>query len=137
MRRKRGDRTPLYAEVNVVSLIDLIMLLMVIFMITAPIMQGGVDVALPKAESRAVESKNGVTISINASGQIFVGDTRMSLSEFRGTIRSFASKAGNEGVYVRADRNARVEVLMQVYAALRAAGITSIGMVTEPEDVSK
>ena len=54
MRRSRGDRTPMYAEVNVVSLVDLMMLLMVIFMITAPIMQGGVDLALPKAEARAV-----------------------------------------------------------------------------------
>jgi biopolymer transport protein TolR len=136
-RRGRGDRTPMYAEVNVVSLIDLMMLLMVIFMITAPIMQGGVDVALPKAEARAVESKNGVTISILANGQIYVGETRVSLSEFRGTVRTLMSKAGNEGVYVRSDRNARMETFVQVMAILTNAGITNVGIVTEPEDVSR
>jgi biopolymer transport protein TolR len=137
MRRSRGDRTPMYAEVNVVSLIDLMMLLMVIFMITAPIMQGGVDLALPKAEARSVESKTGVTISILQNGRIFVGDTRVSLGELAGTIRTLTSKAGNEGVYVRADRNARVEAYIQVLAVLQKAGITNVGVITEPEDVSK
>src|SRR5262245_51802155 len=135
MRRKRGERTPLYAEVNVVSLIDLMMLLMVIFMITAPIMQGGVDVTLPKAEARAIESKNGITISILSDGTIFVDDVKLnSIGEFRANIRALASKAGTNGVYVRADRNARVETLLQVYSALRIAGINNVGMVTEPED---
>jgi biopolymer transport protein TolR len=137
MRRSRGDRTPMYAEVNVVSLIDLMMLLMVIFMITAPIMQGGVDLALPKAEARSVESKTGVTISILQNGRIFVGDTRVSLGELAGHIRTLTTKPGNEGVYVRADRNARVEVYVQVMAVLQKAGITNVGIVTEPEDVSK
>jgi biopolymer transport protein ExbD len=137
MRRSRGDRTPMYAEVNVVSLIDLMMLLMVIFMITAPIMQGGVDVALPRAEARAVESKNGITISILQNGQIFVDDTRVSLGEFRASVRALTSKAGTEGVYVRADRNARFEIFVQVMSILRGAGITNVGIVTEPEDVSR
>jgi biopolymer transport protein TolR len=137
MRRTRGDRTPMYAEVNVVSLIDLMMLLMVIFMITAPIMQGGVDLALPKAEARPLESKNGVTISILQNGQILVGDTRVSLGELAGTVRALTSKPGNEAVYVRADRNARVEAYIQVLGVLQKAGITNVGVITEPEDVSK
>jgi biopolymer transport protein TolR len=137
MRRSRGDRTPLYAEVNVVSLVDLMMLLMVIFMITAPIMQGGVDVALPKAEARAVESKNGLTISILQNGQIYVGDTRVTLSEFRASVRALTSKAGTEGIYLRSDRNARMETFVQVMAILRNAGITNVGIVTEPEDISR
>jgi biopolymer transport protein ExbD len=137
MRRSRGDRTPMYAEVNVVSLIDLMMLLMVIFMITAPIMQGGVDVALPRAEARAVESKNGVTISILQNGQIYIDDTRVTLGEFRGSVRALTSRAGTEGVYVRADRNARFEVFVQVMAILKNAGITNVGIVAQPEDVSR
>jgi biopolymer transport protein TolR len=110
---------------------------MVIFMITAPIMTGGVDVALPRAEARAVESKNGVTISILANGQIYVDDTRVTLGEFRGSVRALTSKAGTEGVYVRSDRNARMETFVQVMAILRNAGITNVGIVTEPEDISR
>lgn len=137
MRRSRGDRTPMYAEVNVVSLIDVMMLLMVIFMITAPIMQGGVDLALPKAEARAVESRTGVTISILRNGQIYVGDTPMRLSEFRASVRALMSRASNEGVYVRADRNARFEVFVQVMAILKNAGITNVAIVAEPEDIAR
>jgi len=72
MRRRRGERTPLNAEINVVSLIDVMMLLMVIFMITAPIMQGGVDVSLPKAEAQPLEPKSGLVVTVDRTGTIFV-----------------------------------------------------------------
>ena len=65
------------AEINVVSLIDVMMLLMVIFMITAPIMQGGVDVALPKAQATPLEAKSGLVVTVNAKGQIFVDQTQL------------------------------------------------------------
>ena len=137
MARRRRERIPLNAEINVVSLIDVMLLLLVIFMITAPMMQGGVDVALPKAEARAVESKNGVTISILQNGQIYVGDTKVTLSEFRASVRALTSKAGTEGVYVRSDKNARFETFIQIMAILRNAGITNVGVVTEPEEISR
>ena len=67
-RRKRG--LPLNADINVVSLIDVMMLLMVIFMIAAPMMQGGVDIALPRAEARPLEAKSSLVVSVNRAGQI-------------------------------------------------------------------
>jgi biopolymer transport protein ExbD/biopolymer transport protein TolR len=137
MRRRRGERTPMYAEVNVVSLIDLMMLLMVIFMITAPIMQGGVDLDLPKADARPVESKGGITISVTRDGKIYVDETAMSLSEFRASFRALVSRRANEGVYLRADRGSRVETFLQVLAILRTAGIPNVGIVTEPDDEGK
>ena len=136
-RRVRGDRTPMYAEVNVVSLVDLMMLLMVIFMITAPIMQGGVDLALPRAEARAVESRTGVTISILRNGQIYVDDVAVSMGEFRGQVRSLTARGSSAGVYIRADRNSRHESFVQVLAILKNAGITNVAIVAEPEDVVK
>src|SRR5579871_1537917 len=97
-RRQRGERSPLNAEINVVSLIDVMMLLMVIFMITAPIMQGGVDVALPKADAAPLESKGGLVISITRDGAIYAGETKMSLRTFRLSFKSLAGKQGREGV---------------------------------------
>ena len=64
MRRRGGERLALNAEINVVSLIDVMMLLMVIFMLTAPMMQGGVEIALPKAEGRPLESKTGLAVTL-------------------------------------------------------------------------
>lgn len=136
-RRQRGDRTPLSADVNVVSLIDLMMLLMVIFMITAPIMQGGVDLQLPKAEARAVESKDGMTISITRDGRIFVDQTQISLADFRASFKAMMSRKPNGGVYIRADRNARVQAFIEVVAIVKNAGVTNVAIVAEPEDVTK
>ena len=136
-RRSRGGRTPLNAEINVVSLIDVMMLLMVIFMITAPIMQGGVDVKLPKAEAMPLESKSGLVISITRDGSIFAGDQKMSLKNFRVVFRSLAKTQGKEGVYLRADQNVNYGIVAQVLAIIQAAGVTNLGFVTEPEEVVK
>jgi len=136
-RRGRGERTPLNAEINVVSLIDVMMLLMIIFMITAPMMQGGVDVALPKAVARPLNAKSGMSVTVTRDGRIYVDDTQLSLAEFRGTIRQLAAKAGREGIYFRADRRADYGRAVEVLAIMQAAGIGNIGLVTEPEEIDR
>lgn len=136
-RRGRGERTPLNAEINVVSLIDVMMLLMIIFMITAPMMTGGVDVSLPRAEARPLNAKSSLVISITRDGRIFADDVSLSLSEFRGAIRGLAAEAGRQGVYLRADRRADYGRVIEVLAIMRRAGIGHIGLVTEPEEISR
>lgn len=136
-RRGRGDRTPLNAEINVVSLIDVMMLLMIIFMITAPMMQGGVDVSLPKAEARPLNSKSGLVVSVTRNGTIYADEVRLSLAEFRGSFKALAAQAGREGVYLRADKDVPYGRVVEVLAIMRAAGVGNIGMVAEPEDVAR
>ena len=136
-RRARGERTPLNAEINVVSLIDVMMLLMVIFMITAPIMQGGVDVALPKAAARPLESKGGLVVSITRDGRIYADDTPMSLSEFRSSFKALSSRASEQGVYLRADQGVPYGTVITVLAIVRGAGIVNVGLVMQPEEVAK
>ena len=136
-RRGRGGRTPLLAEINVVSLIDVMMLLMIIFMITAPMMQGGVDVQLPRAEARPLNAKSALVISVTRDGRIFADDVQLSLSEFRGTFRTLAALAGREGVYLRADQGVNYGRVVEVLAIMRGAGVGNIGLVAEPEDVTR
>jgi biopolymer transport protein ExbD/biopolymer transport protein TolR len=126
---------PLNGEINVVSLIDVMMLLMVIFMITAPIMQGGVDVALPRAEARPLEPKQGLVVTINRGGQIFVDQTRLTYAEFRASFRALASSRGRDGVYLRADQGVPYGTVVRVLAVMRTAGVGDVGLVAEPEDV--
>ncbi|MBV6522680.1 MAG: Biopolymer transport protein ExbD [Gemmatimonadaceae bacterium] len=135
MSRRRTDKAPLNAEINVVSLIDVMMLLMVIFMITAPIMQGGVDVALPKAEAKPLEPKSGLVVTVSRRGDLFVDETRMSLGEFRASFRALADQRAKQGVYLRADAAVPYGTVVQVLAIMRAAGVADIGLVAEPEDV--
>ena len=122
------------AEINVVSLIDVILLLLVIFMITAPMMQGGVDVALPKADAKPLEQpKSGLVVSVDRAGAIYVDETRMTLPEFRASFRALASKRARDGVYLRGDASVSYGVVTQVLAIMRAAGVGDVGLVTDPE----
>ena len=131
--RRRGDRMGVNAEINVVSLIDVMMLLMVIFMITAPIMQGGVDIKLPKADVRPLEAKNGIVVTIDRSGNIFVDKTKLSYREFAGSINALSDKKGGGGVSVAADDGVDYGVVLRVVAAMKTAGITEIGLIGDPQ----
>ena len=133
MRRRRGrHQLHLNAEINVVSLIDVMMLLMIIFMITAPMMQGGVDISLPKAEARPLESKSGLTVTIDRSGAVFVDDARLTLSQFSASFKALANRRGSGGVYLRADEGVPYGSVVRVLAIMRAAGVGDIGLVAEP-----
>ncbi len=123
----------LNAEINVVSLIDVMMLLMVIFMITAPIMQGGIDINLPKAEAKPLEPKSGLVVSIDRQGGIHIEDANLTFSEFRATFKALAADRGKDGVYLRADAGVPYGTVVKVLAVMRAAGSADVGLVAEPE----
>ena len=135
MARRRREGMALNAEINVVSLIDVMLLLLVVFMITAPLMQGGVDVALPKAQARPLEQKSGLVVSVNRAGEIFVDDARLSYDEFRASFRALAQQRSSQGVYLRADQGVAYGVVVRVLAVMRAAGVGDVGLVAEPEEV--
>jgi len=134
-RRRRRHRYELNADVNVVSLIDVMLLLLVIFMITAPMMQGGVDLTLPKADAKPMESKDALSITVNRAGTIVVDNTTLTLSQFRTTVRSLAMNRSKNGVYLRADQGVNYGLVVQLLAILNRAGITNVGLVTEPEEI--
>src|SRR5688572_27585621 len=134
MRRGRS-RMPLNGEINVVSLIDVMMLLMVIFMITAPIMQGGVDVALPRADVRPLEPKQGLVGTVNGRGEIIMDQTRLASPELRASFRPLASQRPRDGVYLRANQGVAYGSVVRVLAVMPAADVGDVGLVAEPEDV--
>jgi biopolymer transport protein ExbD len=121
------------AEINVVSLIDVMMLLLVIFMITAPLMQGGIDVKLPTAEAKPLENKSSIVISIDRNGRIFVDKASMNYGEFRGAFKSIVGSNVARGVTIQADKRTDWETVARVFAVIRNAGVTSIGLQTEQE----
>ena len=131
-RRRRGERSPLNAEINVVSLIDVMMLLMVIFMITAPIMQGGVDVKLPTADAAPLDPKSGMVVTVNRQGHIFVDEAQLSFDAFRASFKALASKRSANGVYLRADDSTPYGQVVRVLRVMRQAGVGDIGLVAEP-----
>ena len=133
--RRRRHRYELNADVNVVSLIDVMLLLLVIFMITAPLMQGGVDIQLPATNAKPLESKDGMNITVNKNGEIFVDNDKMSLGEFRVLFKSISKNRTRNGVYLRADKSVGYGMVAQLLAILNANGISNVGLVTEPEEI--
>lgn len=128
---------PLNADINVTSLVDVAFVLLIIFMITAPIMQGGIDVELPKAKAAPLSSKDGVVVSVDRRGKIFVDDIPVTMDEFKATIRRLMDQRNVSSVYVRGDRQTPYGNVVRVVAALHEAGITGTGLVTEEEDISR
>ncbi|MGH7668248.1 MAG: ExbD/TolR family protein [Gemmatimonadaceae bacterium] len=134
MTRRRHRRLELTADINVVNLIDVMLLLLVIFMITAPMMQGGVDIALPKTEARPITSKSGMTVTVRQDGQILVDEgSPMSYAEFRAAFQTLSKDRAQQGLYLRADARVDYGLVAQVLAVIQAAGIHDIGLITEQE----
>ncbi len=128
---------PVMADINVTSLVDVAFVLLIIFMITAPIMQGGVDVQLPRAEARPLQAREGLVVSIDRAGQIFVDETALSYEEFHTAFPAMVAARQPSGVYLRADRRVDYGQVVRVLAAMRAAGIGDVGLVAEEEVIRR
>jgi biopolymer transport protein ExbD len=133
--RRRRHRFELNADVNVVSLIDVMLLLLIIFMLTAPMMQGGVDISLPTADAKPIESKDGLTVTIDRAGLISVNDEHYSVSEFRLVFKTIAMNRTRNGVYLRADKSVAYGIVAQVMAVIEANGVSNVALVFEPEEI--
>jgi len=128
---------PLMADINVTSLVDVAFVLLIIFMITAPIMQGGVDVRLPRAAARPLEPQTGLVVTVDREGRIFIDQTALSYADFRATFPAMVRTKRPSGVYLRADARVGYGLVVQVLAVIRAAGIADVGLVAEPETVDR
>jgi biopolymer transport protein TolR len=133
---QRGEMN-LNADVNVTSLVDVMLVLLIVFMITAPMMQGGVDVELPKAaDARPLTPKEGMVVSVTRDGRIFVDQTPVSERDFRVTFKSMVATRKPTGVYLQADNRVPYGNVVRVLAIIRGAGVQNVGLVAEEEEPS-
>jgi len=128
----RRNRRRLNAEVNIINLVDVVLVLLIIFMVTAPMMQGGIEVRLPKAASRPITASNALTVTIDRVGRISLDEQQLSYEQFRTAFTLLVARKQPEVVYVRADQGARYGEVARVLGIVNASGIRSVGLVTEP-----
>jgi biopolymer transport protein TolR len=132
-RRRRGRSRRALSEINVTPLVDVMLVLLIIFMISAPLLTVGVPVDLPKTEAGAMEEQSEpLTITVRNDGKIFIQETEAPFANLGVTLRAMGAGGGyTRPVYVRADGKAAYEVVAQVMAALSTSGFTKIGLITD------
>lgn len=133
LRRSRRTQHRVSAEISFTNLIDVAFVLLIIFMITAPILQGGIELDLPQAEASPLTSSETVVLSIAGDGQVFIDDLPVSMQELRQALT--LNLAGNEDqpISVKIDREARYERIAQVLGILMGMGISNVNLPVEPE----
>ncbi|MCK9172155.1 protein TolR [Desulfuromonas thiophila] len=131
-----GPRRGAMSQINVTPFVDVMLVLLIIFMVTAPMMEKGVDVNLPEV-SQAPDlqaAQTALMVSIDAKGQIFVsGQAVENPQQLVAVLQQMRKEATDKAVYLEADREVRYEQVMQVMAAIRQAGVERLGMVAQEE----
>lgn len=115
------------------SLVDVAFTLLVIFIITAPIMQGGVEVQVPRAQAESLTSPEGVIVTVTRDGAIYIGNAEASWEEFEEALIDAVSSRQASNVYIRGDADVNYGRVLQVLGAMKALDIANVGMVAEPE----
>ena len=130
-RRGRGRRGAL-SEINVTPLVDVMLVLLIIFMISAPLLTSGVAVELPKTEAGAMQDESQpVTLTVRADGKLFVGENEIPFDSLKPRLQRLSQAGYDKPIYVRADGKASYEVVARVMAALSTGGFTKINLITD------
>ncbi len=132
-KRTESEQLPLVADINVTSLVDVAFVLLIIFMITVPIMQGGVDVQLPRAEARPLQPRQGLVVTVNRDGEVFIDDDALTYDEFRATFQAVVQARDPTGLYLRGDSRVSYGQIVRVLAVMINAGVGNVGMIAESE----
>ncbi len=127
------QRRPFLAEINVTPFVDVMLVLLVIFMITAPLMQHGMEVQLPKESIALISIKEIPTITLKSSKKIFWKQEELTnLMGLTRKVEQYLEASKDGGVYLRADKTLDYGFVMHVLSTVKQAGVQNIGMVTEP-----
>jgi biopolymer transport protein TolR len=129
----KGSGRVTMSEINVTPMVDVMLVLLIIFMVTAPLIQQGVKVNLPETKAAPVEaSDKKLVLSIDTSRRVFIGEAEVALAELEGKLAANAKAQADKEVYLHADRDVPYGTVVEVMAAAQRAGITNVGMITDP-----
>ncbi|HWV39359.1 MAG TPA: protein TolR [Vulgatibacter sp.] len=128
-----GGRSGL-SEINVTPLVDVMLVLLIIFMVTAPLMQQGVKVDLPDARAKPIEAREErkLVLSAKADQTIYIGDAPVELAELEEKLKANPKAQADKEIYLHADRSLPYGFVVELMAAIQRAGIPSMGMITDP-----
>jgi biopolymer transport protein TolR len=127
-----GRRKGALSEINVTPLVDVVLVLLIIFMVTTPMMKQGIEVELPKAEPKRDLTGERLVVTVARSGQIYLNDQGLTPEQLEEQLRSLSQQDPSVAVFIRADRLVPYESVVQALDRVKRAGVYRVGMVTEP-----
>ena len=128
-----GNSKEFMSDINVTPFVDVMLVLLIIFMVTAPMMMQGLDVDLPETTSKPLKSeKENLIITINKDHQVFINDFQITVDSLSEKLSKVLEGRRDREVYLKADKNIPWGVVAQVMAEIKGAGVEQLGMVTEP-----
>ncbi len=133
--RRRRPSTAVMSEINVTPFVDVILVLLIIFMVSAPMLTAGVPIDLPETQAKALSAdKDPISITIDPAGKIFLQETEVTLDELIPKLKAIATTGYDERIFVRGDKSSNYGAIMQVMGAISGAGYRNIGLVTISTD---
>ena len=133
-----GKHSELMSDINVTPFVDVMLVLLIIFMVTAPMMIQGLDVDLPEATAKPLESeKEHLVITINKEQQVYINDFQINVESLQEKLAKIMQGRKDRQVYLKADKSIPYGIVVQVMAEIKAAGVEQLGMITEPSLLDK
>ena len=133
-----GSNNSLMSDINVTPLVDVMLVLLIIFMVTAPMMMQGMDVNLPEVDSKAIRTEGErVIITLNAKGEAFIDEFKVPFENLGFKVKRRMEVLGTKQVYLRADKSIAYGEVARIMGELHRAGVTNLGLVTEPERLAE
>ncbi len=130
-----GDDNRPLSEINITPFVDVMLVLLVIFMITAPMLETGIPIELPKTSGKALpRDESPVTLILSKDGKVFLNRDEIQFSDLRGRVQSFFNTRNSKQIFIRADGNLPYAFVAQAMATVKSAGIDRIGLVTLPPE---
>ena len=134
--RRRHTRKPVMAEINVTPMVDVMLVLLIIFMVSAPLLTVGVQIDLPQTQAKSLDQdKEPLTVTVNTKGEVYLMNSEIKVDELVPKLKAITDARGGaeERIYVRGDKNVNYGTVMRVMGRLSAAGYRRVALVTEVE----
>ncbi len=133
-RRRRGRRSAPMSDINVTPMVDVMLVLLIIFMVTAPMLTAGIPVDLPQAKGEQLQAnKDPLTVSIDAKGDIYIAEAKLPLDELAAKLKAIAKNGAEQQIIIKGDKGLAYGIVLKVMGRIRDAGFRKVSFLTESE----
>lgn len=132
MRRFKREYRPM-ADINITNLVDVMLVLLIVFMISAPMIQAGLDIALPKASESPKDVSDGIIISIDKKQEIYIDSYKVAARDFEARLKTIREVKKFRPIFIKADKAVPYGMVIELMGSIKKMGIENVGLITEPE----